>query len=491
MSDLFPVLLVLARLTGLAGLLLLLPLAFQLSHGGLELRPVLAYAIPALISFLLYLTSRWFKGGDRPQLRTPLQGFLCVALGWVLFALIGSAPYMISGALPGFVDSFFEAMSGFTTTGASVFVSVDAAPKALLLWRALTQFIGGLGIIALFVAILPALGAGGVVLFRSEVAPKVLEDRLRPRIQDTAKLLWYLYTGLCTAQFLALLGCGMSWYDAVCHALTTVSTGGFSTHDQSMAGFDPSAQWVVTLFMFLGGTSFLLHGRAVQGDVRAYFKSEEFRLYTVLLVAGIVVMTALLAGKAPDTDATGLADTLRLAAFQVTAVMTGTGYAVADYDAWAETCRLLLMLLMIVGGCSGSTAGGVKVFRFLLLFRAVRRQLQALLSPSRVLTVRFTGTTVDDRALLAAALLLTLFTICVAGSALLLTLMGVPLLEALTGSMSCITCLGPAFGEVGPAGNFSGLPDAAKLLLTVLMLMGRLELYAVLVLLALIRFRRQ
>ena len=478
----------------MAGLLLLPSLAMELTNGALEARQVMAYLVPAALSIGAYLLPRLLSNGERKQLKTPVQGFLCVVLGWGLFALIGAVPFWISGALPSFVDCYFESMSGFTTTGASVFTSVEEVPRALLLWRALTQFIGGLGIIALFVAVLPALGAGGVVLFRSEVASKVLEDRLRPRIQDTAKLLWYIYAGLCLAEFVALMLCGMNAFDAICHAMATVSTGGFSTSNLSLAGYGAGAQWVVTFFMFLGGTSFLLHGKAINGDLKAYLRSEEFLLYLGILLSavGLVVILLVVMGEPPQVEGepVGFWTSLRDSAFQVTSIMTSTGFASADYDRWSDACRFLLVMLMLVGGCSGSTAGGVKVFRFLLVFRAIGRQLSLLVSPSRIVTVRFSGVPVPGDALQAAGMLLLLFILTTAFGGLALMILGVPLVEAVTGTLACVSCIGPALGSVGPTGNYSEIPALGKLLLSLIMLMGRLELYAVLVLFSFRRLRR-
>ena len=496
MKGLLPVLFVLARLAGLAGLLLVVPLKVALATGPGDARELLAYAVPLGVSVLLFLASVAMRGRVG-AIRSPAQGFLCVVLGWLLFATVGALPYWISQALPSYVDAWFEAMSGFTSTGATVFASVEAESSALLPWRAMTQFIGGLGIIALFIAILPALGAGGVVLFRSEVTSSVLEDRLRPRIIETARILWMIYVGLTAANLVALLLCGVPLFDAVCYALTTVATGGFGTRDLSLAAFSPAAQWVTIVFMFLGGTSFLLHGRALQGDVKSYLRSDEFRLYVGLLVVATATITAVLMSTAQPVLGTGdpsldpayhdtgsLSVALRDAAFQVTAIMTSAGHASADYDRWPDAARFLIVLLMLIGGCAGSTAGGAKVFRFLLVFRAIGRQMIMLLSPSRVVSVRVDGNAVPRDVLLAVSSLLLLFGLIGAAGTLVLLFLGVPLEEALSGTIACLFCIGPALGDVGPAGNYGGLPAAAKLVLSVLMLMGRLELYAVLVLLA-------
>ena len=497
MKGVLPVLLVLARLAGLAGLLLIVPLMIAISSGPGDSRELSAYAIPLGVSILLYLASRLFGRGISPQLRSPAQGFQCVVLGWLLFATIGALPYWISGVLPTFADAWFEAMSGFTTTGATVFQSVEAVPPALLLWRAMTQFIGGLGIIALFVAILPALGAGGVVLFRSEVTSSILEDRLRPRVVETARVLWRIYVVLTAAHLLALWLCDVPFFDAVCHSMTTVSTGGFSTRDLSLAAFSSEAQWVTIVFMFLGGTSFLLHGRALQSGIGSYVKSDEFRLYVGILLVAVLTLTVLLMSTAAPMIGTGepsldpathdegtFSVAVRDAAFQATAIMTSTGYAQTDYNRWPDAARFMMILLMFVGGCAGSTSGGAKVFRFLLVYRTIARQTKMILSPSRVITVRYDGAAVPGDVLLAVSSIVLLFVLIALGGSLFLMFLNVPFEEALSGTVACVLCIGPALGDVGPAGNYSAMPAAAKIFLSVLMLMGRLELYAVLVLIA-------
>ncbi len=498
MLGFLPVLFVIARLSGLAVPLLLVPYLVERLVYGASFHDGAEYLLPAAASLALFLLSHVSMRGHRPHLRTPLQGFLCVTVAWVVFAAIGGLPYLVGGHVDSFVDAFFEAMSGFTTTGASVFPVVEELPKGILLWRAMTQFVGGLGIIALFVAVLPALGAGGVVLFRSEVAPSLLEDRLRPRIHDTAQVLWMVYVGLCLLEFIALMLCDVPAFDAVCHALTTVSTGGFSTQNDSVASFTSSAQWVVIVFMFLGGTSFLLHGRAISGDVKCYLRSEEFLLYVGITLAAIGVASVLLVATRtpvdaasmaalppiePDAHDTGLLTTVRDASFQVLSIMTTTGFCNVDFDRWADPLRFLLVLLMMIGACSGSTAGGIKVFRFLLIWRAIARQVTTLLSPSRVVTVRFSGTAVPNETLLLAMMLLVLFVALAVVGSFFLVLLGVPLLEAITGTVACLCCIGPALGDVGPAGSYAAVPASGKVVLSVLMLMGRLEIYAVLALL--------
>lgn len=488
MGELLPVFLVAARLLGLLAPLLGLSLLVGLARGDAWDRVGPAFLAPATVCLLVSLPAWRIGARFQQRMDTPFQGFLAVVLGWLSFSLAGAFPYTLSGALPTYADAFFETMSGFTTTGASVFRTVESLPSSVLFWRSLTQFVGGLGIIALFVAVLPALGAGGVVLFKSEVARSVIAERLKPRIADTAKWLWCVYLGLVAAETLALLACGLDLFDAVCHAFTTLSTGGFSTRDGSLAAFGPAAQWTVVVFMFLGGVSFLVHGRAAFGDLGAYRRSDEVKAYSLIVVAASVVATLVLdAGRGAERP---ILEDLRHAAFQVVSIMTTTGYASEDFDAWDDLLRFLLVLLMVVGGCSGSTAGGAKVFRLVLVFRALGREIQRLLFPSRVLAVRLDGEAVDEAAVRAAALLVLLFLLTAAAGSIVLLGLGVGLLEAVSGSFACVGCVGPALGSVGPTGNYADIPSGGKIVLSVLMLMGRLEIYSVLVLFLGWRFRR-
>lgn len=496
---------VLSRLSLLSALLMMPSLAFALFSRSGSNGEVVAFAIPIGISLTFFALTTALFGRERPQLRETKDGFLSVVLAWVQFVVLGALPFWVSGHLPTFVDGLFESVSGYTTCGASTFRSVEVLPQGILLWRAITHFAGGLGIIALSVAILPALGAGGVVLFRSEAQSSVFEDRIRPRIKETAIALLVIYSGLVLLQAALLWAFGgMTAFEGFVHACATLSTGGFSTRDASMAAFPPAAQWITCLFMFLGATSFLLHGRALKGDGGAYLRSEEFRAFA-LLVVGAIVLTAFLVHGRPVAGPADIGEihaldpalrsgdwstSIRDAAFQVLTCMTCTGFATANFDCWPDAARFLLVALMLVGGCTGSTAGGIKVSRMVVLVRIVGRELQQLLRPSRIVTVRFGQNVVPSDALISVATLVALYLGIVAIGAFLLTLLEVPLIESASGSIAAMGCVGPGLGSIGPAGNYADVGAGAKLVLCGLMLTGRLEIYAVLALFALLRRRR-
>lgn len=496
---------VLSRLSLLSALLMVPSLLFALFGEGASTGQAVAFLIPMGVSVTSFLLTGLLFGRERPQLRESKDGFLCVVLAWAQFAVLGALPFWLSGHLPTFVDALFESTSGYATCGGSVFRTVETLPQGIQFWRAMTHFAGGLGIIALYVAILPALGAGGVVLFRSEVQSSLFEDRIRPRIQETAMALLLIYSGLVVAQTVLLWAtAGMSLFDAAFHACATVSTGGFSTRDTSLAAFSPAAQWITALFMLLGATSFLLHGRALKGDFKAYLRSEEFRAFVVLVLTAIVIVTILVHGRPvagepgsgephvldPALRPRDLASSIRDAVFQVVTCVTCTGFATADFERWPDACRFLLVMLMIVGGCTGSTSGGVKVSRVVVFVRTVGRELQQLLRPSRVVTVRFGQNAMPPDALIAVGTLILLYLFVVGIGAFLLTLLRVPATESLTGAIAAMGGVGPGLGSIGPAGNYADLAAGAKLVLCGLMLTGRLEIYAVLALFALLRRRR-
>ncbi|PLX89921.1 MAG: potassium transporter, partial [Desulfuromonas sp.] len=337
---------------------LLLPIPCSLYHGD--------GAVPAL--FLSSLVSAACGGvlyhfcRSRRDLALR-DGFAVVTFGWTLFALFGALPFVFSGAIPSLIDAFFETMSGFTTTGSTILTDIEALPKSLLLWRSMTQWLGGMGIIVLSLAILPMLGVGGMQLFKAEV-PGPTADRLKPRIQDTAKLLWGVYVLLTVAETILLMVAGMSFFDAANHAFTTMATGGFSTRNASVAGFESAAiDWIITLFMFLAGVNFSLHYLALRGRVMDYLRNEEFRFYLTLILAGTVLITLF---NLPSTYPS-LLDNLRYSAFQVVSIMTTTGFGTADYELWPVLCQYLLIFSMFIGGCAGSTGGGMKVARIMLL----------------------------------------------------------------------------------------------------------------------------
>lgn len=433
---------------------------------------LLAAAVALGVGLLLWLRSR---GDVDLHLR---DGFVIVTVGWLAASLVGALPYLWTGVTESFPDAFFESVSGFTTTGASIFTNVETLPRGLLLWRSLTQWLGGMGIVVLSVAILPALSVGGMQLFKAEV-PGGGADRLSPRIQSTAKILWGVYAGMSALEVALLVLCGMDLFEAVCHTFTTVSTGGFSTRNASIGAFDSAAiDAVVIVFMYLAGANFALHYWLLRGRLRHYWANEEYRLYTALTVGVIFVLWAIVALQ---TD-TGVWLALRQAAFQTCSILTSTGFATADYLLWGALAQLLLFAAMFVGGCTGSTGGGLKVMRALVLTRVGMRELRKQLHPQAIFNVRLSGKLVPEDVVLKILGFFMFYVSIFLLVALGVAATGVEPMTAFGASIASLSNIGPGFGQVGPASNYAGLPAVAKLLLSGAMLLGRLELFTVLVL---------
>jgi trk system potassium uptake protein TrkH len=406
------------------------------------------------------------------------EGFAIVTLGWIAYAVIGGLPYLVAGIVDHPADAFFEAMSGFTTTGSTVLTGLDSMAPTVLLWRSLTQWFGGMGIIVLTLAILPILGIGGMQLFRAEV-PGPTADRLSPRIQDTAKALWQVYIALTVVQMILLRITGMGWFDAACHGFTTLATGGFSTRDASLAGFGAGTQWVTIVFMLMAGINFNLHWYAVRRrSLRGYLRSAEFRLYVGLLVtaASLIVIDLGLAGRGWHKD------NVRDAIFQTISIVTTTGFGSADYELWPAFSQALVFSLLFIGGSAGSTAGGMKLVRLLLIGKYAYDQLFRLVHPRGVRVLKLDGKPVDAEVMQGVLGFITIFVSIYVGGTMLLAATGLDYMTAASAAVTALANVGPGFGQIGPTENFAGLTATAKVLLGGLMLLGRLELFTVLVL---------
>jgi len=436
-------------------------------------------------SLLLSLTVTAGVGALLLRRRRPKQelsvreGFAVVTFGWLAFALFGALPFWLHGAIPSYLDAVFETMSGFTTTGASILTNIEALPKSLLFWRAMTHWLGGMGIIVLSLAILPMLGVGGMQLFKAEV-PGPTADRLKPRIQDTAKLLWGVYVLLTAVETGLLMLCGMSFFDAICHAFATLATGGFSTRNASVAAYDSAwIDGIITLFMFLAGINFTLHYLALRGRrLSSFWRNEEFRAYLGIAA----VATALIMALNHGTIYTSLWQNLRYSAFQAVSIMTTTGFATADYEKWPVLAQYILVSLMFVGGCAGSTGGGIKVARILLLAKHAIVQLFRLIHPRAVRLVKLGSQPVSDEVMQSILGFFALFIATFVIGSMLLAAVGMDLDSAGAAVIACLGNIGPGLGSVGPMDNYAQVPALGKGVLIVCMLMGRLELFTVLVL---------
>lgn len=415
----------------------------------------------------------------RPGELTTREGFAAVGLSWFALAAFGALPYLFTGAIPNVTNAFFESSAGFTTTGSSILADPAALSHGILFWRSLTQWIGGMGIIVLSVAILPLLGVGGVQLARAE-SPGPTPDRLTPRFSETAKRLWLLYMAFTVAETLLLWLGDMNLFDAISHSFTTMSTGGFGTKAESMAAFSAYSQWVVIVFMFLAGVSFALHFRALRRPAE-YAHNGEFRLYGFIAAAATaVIVIGTLGGDA--------ARSIREGVFVAVSTMTTTGFGIVDYNQWSSALQILIVGLMFVGGMAGSTAGGVKTYRLGVLAKASQADLRRLIHPKGVFVTRFAKEPVHESIVESVQSFFLLYMFIFMTGTLLFgmfdSLVGTELgiVTAATAVASALGNIGPGLDVVGPVGNFAAVPVAGKWLLSFLMIMGRLEIFPVVLL---------
>lgn len=438
----------------------------------------LAFAVPAAAGIPLALLALRSASLLRSMPLRPRDGFFAVTMAWVLAAAVGMVPFLLNGTFDRPVDAFFESMAGFTTTGSTLINDVETQPHAILLWRSLSQWLGGVGIVVLVVAIAPATGLA-TRLFSAETSR--LTDRLTPRIADTAKIIWGIYLVLTTAALVAYALAGMSLFDALNHGMTTVATGGFSTKNASLGAFDSTAiELVAIVFMVLGGVNFAFYWRAIRGR-DLWPQAAEVRAYLLIMTAATAALTLTLLAAEGETRSFGIE--LRDAAFSATSVMTSTGFITADFAEWNDTARLLLLGLMFVGGCAGSTSGGMKVIRVMLLGKTAAQEVQRQLQPRAVQVLRTRRRVFGEDVRRAVLGLFLLYMALTAATALALLICGLDLLSATSGAIATVNIVGPAFGELGAVDNYSAVPDAGRWILCFVMLAGRLEIFTVLVLL--------
>ncbi|CAN5645904.1 TrkH family potassium uptake protein [soil metagenome] len=418
-------------------------------------------------------------GGPRSQAAAErlrrVEGMSVVAGTWILMAHVAAVPYIWAGL--GFIDALFESMSGLTTTGATVFRDFAAFGRGIFFWRSMTQWLGGMGVIALFVAVLPRLAIGGRELFFAEASGPT-DEKLTPQIRQTAMVLWRLYAVLTAAEVIALLGAGMSLFDAVCHAMTTLAAGGFSPNPASLAGYSPAVQWVILVFMVLAGVNFALQVRVARGGHgRALLHDEEFRAYLgAILVATVLLVPFLM------VNGTSLAAAIRHGLFQAVSIITTTGYASEDFNLWSDQAKVVLLALMFIGGSAGSAAGGPKVVRHVLMARYTLRELRRTLHPRAVLPVKLGGRVVPDQTMREVVVFMLFYILTFAVGATIVIALGADLVTGITASAATIGNVGPGFSAVGPMGHFADLHPISKIVLTLEMWIGRLEVLTVLVL---------
>ena len=478
-----PLLNILGALLSIIGMTMVVPIFISLAYGESDLNGLLYSALICLgVGSPIWLMTRH----QRPL--TNRDGYAIVTFSWIITAAAGALPFYFSGAIPNITDAFFESMSGVTTTGASIIGNtmtlpnlpngIESLPHGILFWRSFIQWIGGMGIVVFYIAILPLLGVGGVQLFKAEV-PGPVADKITPRVRETAKILWMVYLGFTAVQILLLHINGMPWFDSICHSFTTMPTGGYSTKNASIGYYDSMAiQYIIIFFMFLAGINFSLHFHAIMGNMKSYFRDKEFLTYFgIIIVAGFLIFLSISVGGNEWTE-----KHFRDSLFQTVSILTGTGYCTADYELWTYFAQFMLLFMMFIGGMGGSTTGGMKIVRIMLLFKYAAKETRRMLHLKAIIPIRIGSRYISEdviRNTLGFFLFYISFFIV---TTMVLTTMNIDLESAIGASASAIGNIGPSLGAFGPTDNYALLPAFGKWLLSFCMLLGRLEIFTVMVL---------
>ncbi len=439
----------------------------------------ISFIIPIIITFLLSLAVIYFTRRKRRKIKfTTRDGFLLVTLSWIFASMLGALPFCISGSIPSYVDAYFETMSGFTTTGATILTKIEIIPKSILFWRSLTHWLGGMGIVVLTVAILPLLGIGGLKLLQAE-APGPEVDKITPKITGTAKSLWFAYVGLSLLETILLIFGGMDLYDALTHTFGTMATGGFSPKNASIAFYsNPYIHVVITTFMILAGANFILYFQLITGKIKKILNNTELKAYIGIFSAATLLITLSLFNS-------GVYNTfgrcLRYAGFQCASILTTTGYATADFAKWPYLGQVVLFLIMFVGGCSGSTGGGIKVIRFSILFKQGINSMKSFIHPRGVFTLKANKQPVRKNVLNAISGFFFLYIFMLFITTLVVASAGNDIITSISTALVTLGNIGPGFGKVGPVENYAHFPSYVKWFLSFIMMAGRLELYTVLI----------
>ncbi len=456
-------------------MLTIIPFVFYYNEQHI-LNPILWSAITALL-FGGILTMITLK--QKFDVITEREAFLIVTFTWFMLGVFGALPFLFSGAIPSFTDAYFETVSGFTTTGASILKDIETLPKSILYWRALTQWLGGMGILVLVIAILPNIGFGGVKLFVAEV-PGPSSNKMHPKIRNTAIRLWQIYALLTLLLVVLLMFGEMNFYEAVCHAFTTLSTGGFSPKNTSIAGYSSYSQIVLTFFMFFGGLNFAFYFYLIRGKIKKVVTNEELIAFFILIVMISMAVSFILYSHGHYTN---FFQAMKHSFFQSVSIITTTGFVTADYMIWPEATWFFLLLCFFSGGMVGSTAGGIKFTRHFVLVKNIRAEIKKMIHPHALVSIRINNTTIPDEIIRNFFIVFVAYLLFFCMGTLSLSLFIDSFLEASSVSVSCLGAVGPAFGEFGPVGNYSELHDVGKWIASILMIVGRLEVLPVIMLL--------
>ena len=465
---------VLVLLLVIAGFMLA-PLLVAILYGETAMIP--AFVIPMVAVVVVAGLYLLVTSGKRGTLSTK-DGFFLVTLSWLCAAGVGALPFTISGWVPSYTDAFFETMSGFTTTGATILTDIEALPASLLFWRSLTHWLGGMGIIVLTVAILPLLGVGGYQIMKAE-APGPSVDRLTPKITETAKILWFIYLGLTVLETVLLMIGGLSLYDALTHTFGTLATGGFSPKAASVGHYSsPFVQWVITAFMMGAGINFILYYRLLMGEFRLIRQNTEVKAYIgIFVVATLVIALSLNRGFYGS-----FGESVRYAGFQAASILTTTGYATADFATWPALAQGILFALMFIGGSAGSTGGGIKVVRIVTIIKQGFNEMRYLIHPRGVFSIRLSGSPVRKDVVYSITGFAFLYIFLLVVTSVFVSTGGHDILTSMTTALATLGNIGPGFGRIGPVENYAFFQDYIKWFLSFIMMVGRLEIYTVLVL---------
>lgn len=454
-------------------------LPFSYYYGGTDANAIIASGLVTVLFGILFRLIT--KEADEKSIGKK-EGYVIVTFSWIVISIFGTLPYLLSNSISNFTDAFFETISGFSTTGASILTDIEAVPKGILFWRSMTHWIGGMGIVVLTVAILPFLGIGGMQLFNAETSGPT-KDKLHPRITEAAKRLWGIYVLLTFLETILLLAGGMNLFESLCHSFGTVATGGFSPKNSSLAGYSPYIQYVVMIFMFIAGISFTLHYYFLKGKFSKVFNNGELRFYvSIIIIASIIIGSFLIYDSFNKYNSFEKA--FRDAFFQVISIVTCTGFATTDYMQWSFFLWFFIFLLMFSGGCAGSTAGGIKVIRHLLLFKNASLEFKRLIHPNAVIPVKLNGKPVPQDIIFNILAFFLMYISIWAVSSLLLSIIGMDPYSAMGSVATTMGGIGPGLGITGPASNYSTVPEFGKWILAFMMLIGRLEIFTVFILFA-------
>lgn len=406
------------------------------------------------------------------------EGFLTVGLAWIVISFFGALPFVFSGAIPSLVDAFFETSSGFTTTGASILTEIQSLPKGILFWRSFTHWVGGMGFLIFILALMPTFSGNTIHLLKAE-SPGPTPGKIVPKIKQTAKILYAIYFVLTLIETIFLKSAGLSWYDSIIHALGTAGTGGFSNMNASVAAFNnPAVEWIITIFMLLFGVNFVLYFQLIRGNVKAFFKSEELKWYLIAVFTSIIIIAV----NIIPFNHGDVTKSIRDSAFQVSSIVTTTGYATVNFNLWPTLSKVILIMLMFMGAMAGSTGGGIKTIRIVIIFKAIRREIDKILHPRRVKSVKIDGNVVEEETISGVFLFIFAYIIISLIAIFIVSFDNFDITTTVTSVIATLSNIGPGLEMVGPAGNFSAFSDLSKLVLSFCMLAGRLEIYPMLIL---------